>query len=187
MNPTDSQFAALDRQLATKAGIASRGRIILQFYPPEAQSILFSLEQKHAGARKPETIPSAASIYSQVPFDQDTSFLIIGERANANGSRAFKESLLADDLDGCVSIGQDQVKEGAHLVDLCVDYVGRDGVADMLRLAAAFATDVAAPSKRSPPTRPKTFKSAIAPASQQADNRSGRLHNQGSLGGRTCG
>ncbi len=95
--------------------------------------------------RRPESIPSAASIYSQVPFDQDTSFLIIGERANANGSRAFKEALLVDDLDGCVSIGQDQVKEGAHLVDLCVDYVGRDGVADMKKLAAAFATDVAAP------------------------------------------
>ncbi len=95
--------------------------------------------------RSPATIPSAASIYSQVPFDQDTSFLIIGERANANGSRAFKEALLADDLEGCVAIGQDQVKEGAHLVDLCVDYVGRDGVADMERLAAAFATDVAAP------------------------------------------
>jgi 5-methyltetrahydrofolate--homocysteine methyltransferase len=95
--------------------------------------------------RHPEQVPSAASIYSQVPFDQDTSFLIIGERANANGSRAFKEALLADDLDGCVVIGQDQVKEGAHLVDLCVDYVGRDGVADMEKLAAAFATDVAAP------------------------------------------
>ncbi|HEU5113486.1 MAG TPA: methionine synthase, partial [Acidimicrobiia bacterium] len=95
--------------------------------------------------RNPQTVPSAASIYSQVPFDQDTSFLIIGERANANGSRAFKEALLDDDLDGCVSVGQDQVKEGAHLVDLCVDYVGRDGVADMVKLAAAFATDVAAP------------------------------------------
>ena len=81
--------------------------------------------------RRPEFVPSAASIYSQVPFDQDTSFLIIGERANANGSHAFKEALLADDLDGCVAIGQDQVKEGAHFVDLCVDYVGRDGVADM--------------------------------------------------------
>jgi len=95
--------------------------------------------------RNPETEPSAASIYSQVPFDQDTSFLIIGERANANGSRAFKEALLAEDIEGCVAIGQDQVKEGAHLVDLCVDYVGRDGVADMEKLAAAFATDVTAP------------------------------------------
>ena len=58
MNPTDSQFAALDRQLAAKAGIADKGRIILQFYPPEAQAILVSLEQKHAGTRKPETIRS---------------------------------------------------------------------------------------------------------------------------------
>ncbi len=95
--------------------------------------------------RQPVIIPSASSIYSQVPFDQDTSFMIIGERANANGSRAFRDALLADDLEGCVAIGQDQVKEGAHLVDLCVDYVGRDGVADMIKLASAFATDVAAP------------------------------------------
>ncbi len=56
MNPTDSQFAALDRQLAVKAGIANKGRIILQFYPPEAQAILYSLEKKQAGAHKPETI-----------------------------------------------------------------------------------------------------------------------------------
>jgi len=58
MNPTDSQFAALDRQLAAKAGIAGKGRIILQFYPPKAQAILFSLEQKHAAGRKPEAIRS---------------------------------------------------------------------------------------------------------------------------------
>ena len=56
MNPTDSQFAALDRQLATKAGIAGKGQIILQFYPPKAQAILRNLEQKQAGARKPESI-----------------------------------------------------------------------------------------------------------------------------------
>ncbi len=56
MNPTDSQFAALDRQLAEKAGIATKGPIILQFYPPEAQAILINLEQKQAGTRKPETI-----------------------------------------------------------------------------------------------------------------------------------
>ncbi len=58
MNPTDSQFAALDHQLAEKAGIADKGRIILQFYPPEAQAILVGLERKHAGARKPEEIRS---------------------------------------------------------------------------------------------------------------------------------
>ncbi|MEX0612754.1 MAG: hypothetical protein WD738_23975 [Pirellulales bacterium] len=56
MNPTDSQFAAFDRQLAAKAGIADKGRIILQFYPPETQAILYDLEQKRAGGRKPEQI-----------------------------------------------------------------------------------------------------------------------------------
>ncbi|MGI9608668.1 MAG: vitamin B12 dependent-methionine synthase activation domain-containing protein, partial [Acidimicrobiia bacterium] len=90
-------------------------------------------------------VPSVASIYSQVTLDQDTSFLIIGERANANGSKAFREALLVDDIEGCVAIGQSQLREGAHVVDLCVDYVGRDGVADMTVLASAFATDVAAP------------------------------------------
>jgi hypothetical protein len=56
MNPTDSQFAALDRQLASKAGIAGKGQIILQFYPPESAGILIGLERKRAGARKPDTI-----------------------------------------------------------------------------------------------------------------------------------
>jgi 5-methyltetrahydrofolate--homocysteine methyltransferase len=95
--------------------------------------------------REPVAVPAVASIYSQVNLDQDTSFLIIGERANANGSKAFREALLADDIEGCIAIGQSQLTEGAHLGDLCVDYVGRDGVADMKRLAAGFATDVAAP------------------------------------------
>ncbi|CAN5825190.1 methionine synthase [soil metagenome] len=95
--------------------------------------------------REPVQVPAVASIYSQVNLDQDTSFLIIGERANANGSKAFRAALLADDIEACIAIGQSQLKEGAHLVDLCVDYVGRDGVADMKRLAAGFATDVAAP------------------------------------------
>ena len=58
MNPTDSQFASLDRQLAAKAGVADKGRIILQFYPKEAEAILVGLERKHAGARKPEEIRS---------------------------------------------------------------------------------------------------------------------------------
>ena len=89
--------------------------------------------------------PGAASTYSFAPFRQETSFLIIGERTNANGSKKFREALLAEDWDGCVQMGKEQVKEGAHLVDLCVDYVGRDGRADMDRLASRFATEVSVP------------------------------------------
>ena len=113
--------------------------------PEHLTAVVEAVRPLEPKARDPEAIPSAASIYSQVPFDQDASFLIIGERANANGSRAFREALLSDDLESCVAIGQSQLREGAHLVDLSVDYVGRDGVADMEKLAAAFATDVAAP------------------------------------------
>jgi 5-methyltetrahydrofolate--homocysteine methyltransferase len=89
--------------------------------------------------------PGATSIYSAVPFDQDTAFLMIGERTNANGSEKFREAMLEGDWDTCVKMGTDQVAEGAHILDLCVDYVGRDGAADMDILAARFATQVAAP------------------------------------------
>jgi 5-methyltetrahydrofolate--homocysteine methyltransferase len=95
--------------------------------------------------REPIHIPAAASTYSPVPFRQDTSFLIIGERTNANGSRAFRDALLASDVDACIAIAEDQVRESAHLVDLSVDYVGRDGAADMELLGKRFATEIAAP------------------------------------------
>ncbi|MCL1599035.1 MAG: dihydropteroate synthase, partial [Actinomycetia bacterium] len=95
--------------------------------------------------RSPVHEPSVASIYSTTPLKQDTSFLIVGERTNANGSRAFRDAMLASDLDRCVAIGEDQVRESAHLVDLCVDYVGRDGAVDMDVLAGRFATEITVP------------------------------------------
>ena len=95
--------------------------------------------------RAPTHEPGATSTFSPVPFRQDTSFLIIGERTNANGSKAFREAMLAGNLDACVAVGRSQIAESAHLVDLCVDYVGRDGAADMTALAARFATEITAP------------------------------------------
>ncbi|MEN8113793.1 MAG: methionine synthase, partial [Actinomycetota bacterium] len=89
--------------------------------------------------------PSVASIYSATPLEQETSFLIIGERTNANGSKAFREAMLGGDLDRCVGIGEGQVRESAHLVDLCIDYVGRDGTADMDDLARRFVTEITVP------------------------------------------
>jgi len=113
--------------------------------PEHLAAVVEKVRPVEARVRSSHLAPSAASIYSQVPLDQDTSFLMIGERANTNGSKAFREALLDDDIESCISIGQSQIQEGAHLVDLCVDYVGRDGVEDMDRLAASFATDVAVP------------------------------------------
>ncbi len=95
--------------------------------------------------RHPEHVPSLSSTYSPVPIEQDTSYLIIGERTNANGSRKFREAMLAGDWDTCVQMARNQVAGGSHVLDLCVDYVGRDGVADMTEAASRFANMASAP------------------------------------------
>ncbi|MER5796059.1 methionine synthase [Streptomyces sp. NPDC001980] len=90
--------------------------------------------------RSPQPEPGAASLYQTVPFRQDTAYLAIGERTNANGSKKFREAMLEGRWDDCVETAREQIREGAHMLDLCVDYVGRDGVADMEELAGRFAT-----------------------------------------------
>ncbi|WP_194292889.1 homocysteine S-methyltransferase family protein, partial [Streptomyces smaragdinus] len=90
--------------------------------------------------REPRPEAGAASLYQHVPFRQDVSYLAIGERTNANGSKKFREAMLEARWDDCVELAREQIREGAHMLDLCVDYVGRDGVADMEELAGRFAT-----------------------------------------------
>ncbi|MEV4247127.1 methionine synthase [Streptosporangium canum] len=90
--------------------------------------------------RRPRPEAGAASLYQHVPFRQDTSYLAIGERTNANGSKAFREAMLAENWEECVEIARAQARDGAHMLDLCIDYVGRDGVRDMKELAFRFAT-----------------------------------------------
>ena len=90
--------------------------------------------------RNPYCEPGASSLYQFVPFRQDKTYLAIGERTNANGSRAFRDALIAEDWQTCVEIARDQIREGAHMLDLSVDYVGRDGAKDMTELASRFAT-----------------------------------------------
>jgi len=97
------------------------------------------------GRRTPTHQPSVSSIYQDVTLRQDNSFLIVGERSNTNGSRKFKRLLSEDDIDGLVEMGREQVKEGSHVLDLCVDYVGRDGVPDMDKIAGRYVKDVTAP------------------------------------------
>src|ERR1700753_2991974 len=89
--------------------------------------------------RRPRPEPGVASLYTHVPFQQDTTFLAIGERTNANGSKAFREARTAEKYNECVEIARNQTRDGAHLLDVCVDYVGRDGVADMKKIAGRSA------------------------------------------------
>ncbi|MQS14897.1 methionine synthase [Streptomyces kaniharaensis] len=108
--------------------------------PEHLRAVVERVRGREIASRTPQPEPSAASLYQAVPFRQDTSYLAIGERTNANGSKKFRESMLAGDWQACVEIARDQIREGAHLLDLCVDYVGRDGVADMKEIAGRLAT-----------------------------------------------
>jgi len=90
-------------------------------------------------------VPSAASIYSAQAYDQDNSFLIVGERLNASGSKKCRDLLNAEDWDGLVALAKAQVREGAHILDVNVDYVGRDGVRDMRELVSRLVTNVTLP------------------------------------------
>src|SRR6478609_7788265 len=95
----------------------------------------------NAPARIPEEREAGvASLYQHVNFDQESAYLAIGERTNANGSKAFRQAMLEERWDDCVDIAREQIRVGAHLLDVCVDYVGRDGVADIKQVVSRFAS-----------------------------------------------
>ena len=90
--------------------------------------------------RDVQVLAGVSSLYSHVDFDQDASYLSIGERTNANGSRAFRDAMLAGNIDDCIQIARAQTREGSHVLDVCIDYVGRDGAQDMTTIAGELAT-----------------------------------------------
>ncbi|WP_405857694.1 methionine synthase [Streptomyces sp. NBC_01515] len=108
--------------------------------PEHLRQLVERVREASPTERHPQPEPGAASLYQTVPFRQDTAYMAIGERTNANGSKKFREAMLDGRWDDCVEMARDQIREGAHMLDLCVDYVGRDGVADMEELAGRFAT-----------------------------------------------
>ena len=113
--------------------------------PEHLAAVVAKLDRHHSLQRQPKLESGASSLYQFVSFRQDQTYLAIGERTNANGSRAFRDALIAEDWEKCVEIAKDQIREGAHLLDLSVDYVGRDGVRDMTELAKRFATATTLP------------------------------------------
>ncbi|MDT7580443.1 MAG: 5-methyltetrahydrofolate--homocysteine methyltransferase [Pseudonocardiales bacterium] len=108
--------------------------------PAHVRAVADAIAEVTPAVRHPRPEPGLSSLYAPVPFRQDTSVLMIGERTNANGSKKFRDAMLAQDWEACVGIARDQTRDGAHLIDLCIDYVGRDGVADMAELAGRLAT-----------------------------------------------
>jgi 5-methyltetrahydrofolate--homocysteine methyltransferase len=113
--------------------------------PAHLAAVVERVRGRSAKPRRPRPEAGVASIYQHVPFRQDTTYLSIGERTNANGSKAFREAMLAGRWDECVAIARQQTRDGAHLLDVCVDYVGRDGVADMREVVSRLATSSTLP------------------------------------------
>jgi 5-methyltetrahydrofolate--homocysteine methyltransferase len=113
--------------------------------PAHLRAVVERLGRRAPVARTPEFEPACSSVYSPVTFHQESAYLAVGERTNANGSRKFRDAMLDADWDTCVQMAREQVKEGAHVLDVCVDYVGRDGALDMHELASRFASQAALP------------------------------------------
>jgi 5-methyltetrahydrofolate--homocysteine methyltransferase len=108
--------------------------------PAHVRAVADAIGSVTPATRHPRPEPGLSSLYAAVPFRQDTSVLMVGERTNANGSKAFREHMLAQRWEDCVAMAREQTRDGAHLIDLNVDYVGRDGAADMAELAGRLAT-----------------------------------------------
>ncbi len=113
--------------------------------PEHIAELAGRLRGRPLAPRRPRPEPGVASLYQHVPFRQDTAFLAIGERTNANGSKAFREAMVAGRYEDCVEIARAQTRDGAHLLDVCVDYVGRDGAADMAQVVSRLATAATLP------------------------------------------
>lgn len=136
---TPEELAIALRGFVTEFGLALVGGCC-GTTPEHIRQVAEAVAEVQPAQRNPVHEPSVSSMYTAVPFEQDASIMMIGERTNANGSKAFREAMLAEDWQRCLDIAKDQTRDGAHMLDLCVDYVGRDGTKDMSELASRLAT-----------------------------------------------
>ena len=113
--------------------------------PQHIQMLRENIERISPKERNGKHSPSASSIYFRQPYQQDASFLIVGERVNASGSRKMRRLLDEENWDGLVNLAKEQEREGSHILDVNVDFVGRDGVADMKELVSRLVTNVKIP------------------------------------------
>jgi 5-methyltetrahydrofolate--homocysteine methyltransferase len=113
--------------------------------PEHLKAVVDTLGNRAPLAREVKAISGAASIYTALSYEIENPPLIVGERANTNGSKKFKELLEAENLDGMVSLARAQEREGAHILDVCTAYVGRDEIADMERFLRRLNNELQAP------------------------------------------
>jgi len=141
---TPSELASWQARFVSEFGVSVVGGCC-GTTPAHLAAVVSAVKDLSPAQRAASLEPGCASIYTHVPYDQSPSFLVVGERTNANGSKKFREAMLSEDWDTCVAMARDQVAEGAHVLDLCADYTGADGVHDMGELAFRFNTATTLP------------------------------------------
>ncbi len=141
---TPAELADFHARFITEMGVSVVGGCC-GTSPEHLRHVVEKCRDLTPGVRADADDPGLSSLYSHTSYDQAPSYLAVGERTNANGSKKFREAMLDEDWETCVRMAQDAVGEGSHVVDLCVDYVGEDGVATMDELASRFATQVTIP------------------------------------------
>ena len=141
---TPQQLAEAHEQFVRDYGVSIVGGCC-GTTPEHLRAVVDAVSGREVTPREPADEASVSSLYTSVPFRQDASYLSIGERTNANGSKAFREAMLEQRWEDCVEIAKDMTREGAHLLDVCVDYVGRDGAGDMSELVSRLATSSTLP------------------------------------------
>ncbi|MBK8097372.1 MAG: methionine synthase [Planctomycetes bacterium] len=141
---TPAELARFQARFVTEFGIGVVGGCCGT--GPEHVRAMYEATHKLRPVERPNDYqPQLASLFHSVPLDQDSGPLIVGERTNANGSKKFRELMLAGDTEGMLQMAKEQVHEGSHVLDVCTAYVGRDEVADMTKLLTAMVTKVTAP------------------------------------------
>ncbi|WP_309496179.1 methionine synthase [Sulfurovum sp.] len=97
--------------------------------------------------KKPSGIlePSIASLFNTTELFQEPAPLLIGERSNSTGSKAFRELIIASDYEGTLTVGQAQVRDGAHCLDVNVEFAGRDGAVDMKAIMELYNQKIPLP------------------------------------------
>jgi 5-methyltetrahydrofolate--homocysteine methyltransferase len=141
---TPEQLAEFHRHHVADLGISIVGGCC-GTTPEHLRQVCEAVRSATLKKRQPEFEPSVSSLYSAVTLEQENSFLIIGERTNANGSKAFRDAMLRQDWDTCLKMATEQIREGSHVLDICVDYVGHDGTVDMNEIASRFASQASVP------------------------------------------
>jgi 5-methyltetrahydrofolate--homocysteine methyltransferase len=131
--------------------------------PEHIKAIVEKIGPGAAASRWPEPIAAVSSLYQAVEYRQENSLLNVGERCNASGSRRFRELLEQENWDEMVSIARQQMREGSHVIDVNVDYAGRDNAADMAHLVGLLVRQVDAPLMLDS-TQPDTIEAGLKKA-----------------------